>query len=46
MGPSGALTQVRTISPALPDTSPVRRSRILPAHSFPTHVWQIPIRQP
>ena len=30
IGPSGALTQVRTISPSLPWTSPVRRSRTSP----------------
>ena len=38
--------QVRTISPSLPETSPVRRSRTWPEQSFPTHVWQMPLRQP
>ena len=46
IGPSGALTQVRTISPSLPWTSPVRRSRTWPRRSSPTQVWQMPIRQP
>ena len=46
IGPSGALTQVRTISPSLPWTSPVRRSRTSPEQSRPTQVWQMPIRQP
>ena len=38
--------QVRTISPSLPDTFPVRRSRTRPEHRRPTQVWQIPMRQP
>ena len=46
IGPSGALTQVRTISPSLPWTLPVRRSRTCPWQSSPTQVWQMPIRQP
>ncbi len=45
-GPSGALTQVRTISPSSPCTSPLRRSRSWPEQSLPMHVWQTPIRQP
>ena len=44
--PSGAFTQVRTISPFCPVTSPVRRSRTSPERSRPTQVWQMPIRQP
>src|SRR5512132_3023471 len=44
--PSGALMQVRTISPRCPDTLPVRRSRTWPEHRRPTQVWQIPILQP
>ena len=44
--PSGALTQVRTVCPGSPCSSPVRRSRTCPACSFPLQVWQIPSRQP
>ena len=46
MWPSGALTQVRTVWPGSPCSSPVRRSRTCPTCSLPTQVWQIPIRQP
>ena len=45
-GPSGALTQVRIVSPLAPETLPVRRSRTWPEQSRPTQVWQMPIRQP
>src|SRR5688572_29611833 len=44
--PSGALTQVRTISPSEPCTRPLRMSRTRPEHSSPTQVWQIPMRHP
>ena len=44
--PSGALMQVRTISPSEPVIWPLRRSRTRPEQSFPMQVWQIPSRQP
>ena len=37
---------VRTVSPSLPVTLPLRRSRTWPDFSLPTHVWQIPSRHP
>ena len=44
--PSAVLMQMRTISPFLPVNSPVRMSRTSPDFSFPTQVWQMPMRQP
>ena len=44
--PTAAVMQVWTGSLGWPYSSPLRRSRTLPATSVSVQVWQMPIRQP